>query len=147
MRFLTPVLLLLSSTLIAQASDEEDVIATMQKTFNGMAAHDGAIIAATMLADARLYSVREGGSATGTTAEEFIGRIASTKGALLERFTGPPRVLLRGRMAQVWGEYEFLRDGKFSHCGVDSASLIKTADGWKIATLAYTVETHGCKGQ
>jgi hypothetical protein len=50
-------------------------------------------------------------------------------------------------MAQVWGDYEFFRDGKFGHCGVDSASLFKTAEGWKIATIVYTVETTGCKNQ
>jgi hypothetical protein len=38
-------------------------------------------------------------------------------------------------MAQVWGEYESLRHGKFSHCGVDSMSLFKTAEGWKIAAI------------
>ena len=37
-------------------------------------------------------------------------------------------------------------DGKFSHCGIDSVSLFKTADGWKVATIAYTMETSGCKG-
>ena len=50
-------------------------------------------------------------------------------------------------MAQVWGEYEFLRDGKFNHCGVDTASVFRTASGWKIASLSYTTETKGCPGQ
>ncbi|HUJ50560.1 MAG TPA: hypothetical protein VLW25_10185, partial [Bryobacteraceae bacterium] len=81
------------------------------------------------------------------TGDEFINGIASAKGDLLERFTSRPQVSIRGRMAQVWGEYEFLRDGKFNHCGVDSVSLLKTAEGWKIATIVYTSETIGCKGQ
>jgi hypothetical protein len=48
-------------------------------------------------------------------------------------------------MAQVWGEHEFLRAGKFTHCGIDSVSLFKTSEGWKIAAITYTVETTGCK--
>ncbi len=45
------------------------------------------------------------------------------------------------------GEYEFVRDGKFSHCGVDSVSLFKSAEGWKIATIVYTMEITGCKAR
>jgi hypothetical protein len=29
-------------------------------------------------------------------------------------------------------------DEKYSHCGVDVFMLVKTADGWKISTLADT---------
>ena len=133
--------------LFAQTSDEKEAIATVQKTFNAMAAHDAAMIRGTMLPDARLYAVRDLGAPSSTTVDDFASQIASLKGDLLERFTGPPSVSIRGRMVQVWGEYEFLRDGKFNHCGVDSVSLLKTAEGWKIATIVYTAETAGCKGQ
>jgi hypothetical protein len=44
------------------------------------------------------------------------------------------------------GEYEFIRDGKFRHCGIDSFTLFKTDQGWKVATIVYTAETTGCKG-
>jgi hypothetical protein len=44
------------------------------------------------------------------------------------------------------GEYEFIRDGKFDHCSVDSVNVFKVAKGWKIAAIAYTSETTGCKG-
>jgi len=133
--------------LFAQTSDEKDAIATVQKTFDAMAAHDGAAIRATMLADARLYAVRNESAPASTSVDDFANQIESLKGDLLERFTGRPSVSIRGRMAQVWGEYEFLRDGKFNHCGVDSVSFLKTAEGWKIATIVYTSETIGCKGQ
>ena len=146
MRTTMALLLLALSVLHAQTSEEKDVIAAVQKTFDGMAAHDAAMIRATMLPDVRLYSIRSDGSPVSRSGEEFSTQIAAAKGDLLERFIGNPAVSIRGRMAQVWGEYEFLRDGKFTHCGVDSVSLLKTAEGWKIATIVYTVETTGCKG-
>lgn len=146
MRLLIAIALLFLP-LFAQTSDEKEAIAAVQKTFNAMAAHDAAMIRATMLPDARLYAVRDQGAPTSTTLDDFASQIASIKGDLLERFTSRPSVSIRGRMAQVWGEYEFLRDGKFNHCGVDSVSLLKTAEGWKIATIVYTSETSGCKGQ
>ncbi len=147
MRFFKSLPLFLLIPLFAQTSDEKDAIATVQKTFNAMAAHDAATIRASMLPDARLYSVRNEAAPASTAVDDFANQIAALKGDLLERFTARPSVSIRGRMAQVWGEYEFLRDGKFNHCGVDSVSLLKTAEGWKIATIVYTSETSGCKGQ
>ena len=148
MRLLTTVLLLAWIPLIAEPSDEKDALDTVQKTFNGMAAHDAAMIRSTLLPDARLYSVLDAGApGASTSGENFASRISAIKENLLERFTQKPNVSIHGRIAQVWGEYEFLRDGKFGHCGVDSFSLLKTADGWKIATIVYTMETAGCKGR
>lgn len=142
------ILLLTLPPLFAQTSDEKDAVAAAQKLFDGMASHDAAAIRFSALADAKLFSVREEGApAAGTAVADFANQIASIKDGLLERFTGQPTVLIRGRMAQVWGEYEFLRNGKFGHCGVDSFSLFKTAEGWKIVTIVYTAETTGCKGQ
>lgn len=104
-----------------------------------------------MLPDARIYALREtaeeAGLHTGIDLADMVSQILADKSALLERFTSPPHVLVHGRIAQVWGEYEFTRDGKFHHCGVDSASLFKTASGWKIATIVYTAEKAGCRGQ
>lgn len=146
MRLLAALLLFAAVPSFPQPAAEKDALAAAQKLFDGMAAHDAAGIRALLLPDARLYSVRNDAAPVATTGEDFAARLAAAKGELLERFTGPPAVSIRGRMAQVWGEYEFLRDGKFTHCGVDTFTLFKTADGWKVASLAYTMETTGCKG-
>jgi hypothetical protein len=82
-----------------------------------------------------------------TEQHGLLSRIASMPGTLLERFTARPRVSIRNRIAQLWAEYEFLHDGKFTHCGIDTATLFKTPEGWKIASLVYTTETTGCKGR
>jgi hypothetical protein len=140
------ICLLLAGLLHAETADEKDARAAVEKLFAGMAAHDEAMIRSVSLPDARLYAIRDTGQPTSGTLDDFAKRIAGMKGDLLERFTSEPRVLVRGKMAQVWGEYEFVRDGKFDHCGVDSVSVFKTAEGWKIAAIAYTSETTGCKG-
>lgn len=142
MRLLISVLVALLP-LAAETSDEKDVLATVQKTFDGMAANDAVKILATMTADARLYGVRNG-APYAMPAEQWANRIASIKSQLIERFTKAPTVSIHGEIANVWGEYEFLRDGKFGHCGVDSFNLLKTAEGWKVATILDTEETTGC---
>jgi len=143
MRLLT-TLLIATFLLPAQTSGEKDVIGVVQKIFDAIAAHDGEMIRAAMLADARIYLVRESGVSSSTALADMITQVSNGKAPMLERFTSTPKVLVRGRIAQVWGEYEFLIDGKFSHCGVDTATLFKTAEGWKISTLSYTVERTGC---
>lgn len=130
---------------VAQSPEEKEIVAVVQKLFDGMAAHDEAIIRSTMLPEARLYSVRGEGAPSAIALDGWVKGIAGSPSAFLERFTGRPAVTIRGRMAQLWGEYEFLRGGKFSHCGVDTVTLIKTSEGWKIAVLAFTMETAGCK--
>lgn len=147
MRLIVAVLALGTASLCAQSSDEKDAVATVQKTFDGMAAHNADAIRSTLLADARIYFVRDTGAPASISGDEFVTRISSAKGEIVERFIGQPAVSIRGRMAQVWGEYEFLRNGKFSHCGVDSVSLLKADGGWKIAAIVYTAETTGCKGR
>jgi len=143
MRLFT-ILLLAAFSLPAQTSDEKDVAGVVQKVFDALAAHDGDMIRAVMLPDARIYLVRETGAASSTSLADMAASVSNGKVPMLERFTSPAKVLVRNRIAQVWGEYEFLLDGKFSHCGVDTATLFKTADGWKISTLSYTVERTGC---
>ncbi len=146
MRLLISCLLFLMLPLFGQATDEKDAIAATQKMFDAMAAHDAAALRAMLLPGARLFSVRDERPPAGTAGEDFATQIGALAVPIVERFTAAPKVSLRGRMAQVWGEYEFLRDGKFTHCGVDSFNLFKTAEGWKIAAISYTTETSGCKG-
>jgi len=144
MRKIIPLFFVLAPV-FAQGSDQKDVLTAVQKLFDAMAARDAAAIRATSVADARLYSLRNDGPG-GTSIEDFANRIASSKEEVLERFTGKPMVMVSGAIAQVWSEYEFLQGGKFHHCGVDTATLFKTPAGWKIAALAFTRETTGCKG-
>lgn len=102
---LTSVLLAaaIPALLCGATAEEEQVVAVVQKVFDGIAAHDGALILSTMLPDARLTSVRDDGTPASISATEMSSRISSAKGALLERFTAAPRVLIRGRIAQLWG--------------------------------------------
>ena len=139
-------IVLFSAILFAQPAEEKDALAAVQKLFDAMKAHDGAAIRAATLPNARFYAFRDAGEPVSTAVEDFSSRIGSMQEDLIERFTAPPKLLIHGKIAQVWGDYEFLRDGKFDHCGIDSVSLFKTAGGWKIASIAYTSETSGCKG-
>ena len=51
-----------------------------------------------------------------------------------------PTVLVSGPVAMVWLPYDFYQDLKWSHCGVDIFTLIKTGGSWRIATVVWSVE-------
>lgn len=49
-----------------------------------------------------------------------------------------------GNLAHVWTPYEFYTDGKFSHCGANSFTLVYTDESWKIFNLIDSVRIGSC---
>jgi hypothetical protein len=139
--------LLMLFPLVAQTADEKEIVAVVQKVFAGMAANDSTMILGAMTPDAHLYGVRPTGEPYSMPATDWAGRLAASKSKFDEHFTKTPTVTVHQTIANVWGEYDFLRDGKFGHCGVDSFNLIKTASGWKVAAIFDTEESTGCAAQ
>jgi hypothetical protein len=135
----------------AEASDREAILAAMDKAF--AAVHSG--IAddwrAIQLAEGTTLSFRAGPTDDAeklemriANNEQFISDLKPDGHEYTERWTGEPTILIRSPIAVIWGEYEFLIDGEFSHCGVDSADLVKIDGEWKIANFMWTVEKEDC---
>jgi hypothetical protein len=116
---------------------------TVQKLFEAVLHKDAATATALFTPDAMLYSLRPDGTAAGMSAPKWIERMAASKDQWQERIYNPKQ-LEQGPIAQVWAEYDFHLAGKFSHCGIDSISLLKTATGWKIASISDTREKTNC---
>jgi hypothetical protein len=74
---------------------------------------------------------------------EFAGIVSRQPEAPVERMWAP-HVVVHDPIAMVWTPYDFYLGGTFSHCGVDGFSLVRTADGWKIAGIIFTRETEAC---
>jgi hypothetical protein len=49
-------------------------------------------------------------------------------------------VRVQDRVAQVWMPYDLYVGDKWSHCGVDTFTLMKSDGRWRIAALIYTIE-------
>jgi hypothetical protein len=63
--------------------------------------------------------------------------------------TGPSTFTERGfdatarvqdRVAQVWVPYDLYIGDKWSHCGVDTFTMMKVDGRWRVASLIYTIE-------
>jgi hypothetical protein len=136
-----PGLLLAICCLSRAASD--DPAATVQRLFDAMSTHNVDAARALFTPEAALLAVRADGTAAVTPHEQWLSHLASSKDQWLERMWNP-KVLEHGSIAVVWAEYDFHLNGKFTHCGVDSVDLLKTATGWKISGISFTRETSGC---
>jgi hypothetical protein len=66
-------------------------------------------------------------------------RVTAVGGRYTERGFRP-EVRISGPLAMVWLPYDFYLDGKWSHCGVDAFTLLKSDGGWRIATVVWSVE-------
>ncbi len=141
------ICLVFSPSVASAQSEEKAVIAAVQSFFDAMAEHDTSAARAVLMPEGQLFSVRGKGEdviVRTTKHLVFLQQFAGMNEDLLERMWNP-QVLIHRRIATLWTEYDFHRNGKFSHCGVDSFSLIKTDEGWKIVGAVYTVERTGCK--
>jgi len=149
---LTLFLLLLQAGYVnADSSEREAILAVMDKAFAAVRSLEPDDWRAIQLAEGTTLSFRQHpGGQPGelemriSNNEEFIADLEPDGYENIERWTEEPTVLIRGPIAVVWGEYEFWIDGEFSHCGVDSADLVKTGGEWKLANFMWTVEKERC---
>ncbi|MBI4622079.1 MAG: nuclear transport factor 2 family protein [Verrucomicrobia bacterium] len=126
----------------ANAGERKSVLDVVQRFFDTMAAKDVDGARAVLLPDGQYYAVRDdpgGFVLRRRTHEEYLAGLATGKDRPLERMWDAT-VMVHDRIAMVWTPYDFHRNGKFSHSGIDVFTLVKTDGGWKIAGLAFTVE-------
>lgn len=77
------------------------------------------------------------------TASDMLGMIGGSTEKFLERMWNP-MVSLHGNLAVVQTPYDFYIDGKFSHCGIDVFTLLRTPSGWRVAAMAWTTQASPC---
>jgi hypothetical protein len=126
--------------------DRQGAIAVATKLFEAMRAKNAEAIRNLFMPEGQLVAIdkpRTGGGLSTTrvfTAASFAKTIAEAKAPEFIEKMPQPQVEIFGDMALVFGQYTFHVGDKFSHCGTNSFHLVRTADGWKIANAASTLE-------
>ena len=77
------------------------------------------------------------------TDVQFLSGLSRGSERLLERMWAP-KALLYGTLAEVHAPYDFHIDGRFSHCGTDIFTFMRTAEGWRVVGIQYTTQRTGC---
>jgi len=135
----------------SKADERGEILDLMERAFDAVASRNPDDMRAIQLAEGTSLSFRPHPNGQ---AGELEMRMSSNEALVasdvddgrrfLERWTGEPVVMIRGPLAAVWGEYEFLIDGKFSHCGIDSVDVARVDGEWKIVNWSWTVEKEHC---
>lgn len=131
----------------ASAADRDAVIAAVQSLFDAMRTRDTVALRAGFTPGAQLVAIRTVAGAPARLQTQplaaFMTSIGRAPEELIERMWDP-RVEIAGDLASLWAPYDFRIGANFSHCGHDAVHLVRTAEGWKVAGITYTVITTGC---
>lgn len=150
MKKITFLLLMLTWMGAAQslhAQPQLEIEAVVQQFLDAISTRDTTEFRATMLPEALVVSTsmrdgKPGYSARGVDAD--VKMLSREGPALLER-AWEPEIRIDGLIATVWTRYDFHVDGAFSHCGTDAFQLVRTDEGWRIASVIYSIETDANK--
>ena len=129
-------------------SEEAAVKAVIESLFDGMRAKNAGQVGAVFSENAIMQTIEtmgETGVIKAGSVADFVRGIGSLPAdtRLDERILNY-QINIDGPMATAWTPYEFYRNDKFSHCGVNSFQLVKMAEGWKIVYIIDTRRTDGC---
>ena len=123
-----------------QDPDARDlVLALAEEALAAISAEDKERFAGLLLDETVTYRVAERDGEVSVAARTPEVRAADVwDDDLLERGFDA-QVMVEGRIGMVWLPYDFYVNGELSHCGVDVFTMLETADGWRIASLSWTV--------
>lgn len=132
-----------AQTLSEAAADTVAVIEAARSLLDAISARDTALARAVSTPDMQMRSTAPAGAPTqdapAMSLDEFLDILTRPGPAFVERMWDP-QVRIRGRIADVWTPYDFWADGELSHCGVDAFQLVRTEDGWRVASVVWTIE-------
>ncbi|SEP65210.1 nuclear transport factor 2 family protein [Flavobacterium urocaniciphilum] len=125
-----------------QKEQENQIKQSISVFFEGLQTGDTLKIQTICHKDMKLQSIMEKnavGKLTFETNEEFYKSISSIpKNMKLEERLLSYNIQIDGTMAQVWTPYEFYIDGKLSHIGTNSFTLLLENNIWKIVHIIDT---------
>ena len=140
--------LIFGNTSVQAQTAPAEVRAVVDQLFTGMKTGDSSLVARSFTADATLQSVSLAADGKVKAHKDGIGGFVKAVGTphqeMWDERIYDLKIQIDGPMATVWAPYKFYLGEKFSHCGVNAFTLIKTESGWKIADITDTRRKEGC---
>jgi len=151
-RWLGLVLLLLALPLIGMALESAQDLAAPQgvdeptaiervwvELFAAMQARDGAAALAQLGAETPIVRVADDGTVARSTGGDFAATLSTMEFAPRETVTGAVEIDIDGALATARVPYAFHRGETYSNCGVNHFYLARSAAGWRLAAIVYSV--------
>jgi len=128
---------------LSSNAQKQEVQKSIELFFEGFHQRDSTKIKLVCSDKMVLQSISEstikGNKLSDESAKEFYKSIASIPSTVkFQEKILSYNIQLDGSMAHVWAPYEFYLNDKFSHSGVNTFTLFKEKDSWKIIYLIDT---------
>lgn len=141
--------LLITISNFGTAQGQEAAIrATVDRLFDGMRSGDSTALRSVFAPQSVLTSISFNAQDSVITlqgkTEEFIAAVAKPHPEKWDERIYEVKMMVDGPMAMVWAPYKFYLGEKFSHCGVNMFTMIKTRQGWKISAITDTRRKTDC---
>jgi len=121
-------------------SDEASVLATVDAALAAISDEDMVAFTDLMIDEAVISAVVERDGVVRYSARTRAGERTRTLSQNIVERGFDVEVRISGGLATAWVPYDLYIDGEWSHCGIDAFTLLRTPAGWRIASLAYSVE-------
>lgn len=132
-------------------ADETAIEQVMKQYHAAILAHDGSALSGLFLPDANLWlnvltdSAYAGAQAKSPTAQKVrvgsyrdFAKLVSTTPKNFDPEHSNVVIHTDGTIAAVYFDFVFNVDGKANNRGSETWQLVKTADGWRIASIVYS---------
>ncbi|MCJ8208795.1 nuclear transport factor 2 family protein [Mucilaginibacter sp. RS28] len=134
---------------LAQSTEQDGIRKTINTLFDAMKKGDSTLLRTTFHKSAVLHTIsaqKDGTVLLGNKEriDDFAKAVGTPHTQVWDERITITDIKIDGDLASVWVPYKFYLGGNYSHCGVDSFQLMKTADGWKIIYLVDTRRKDKC---
>lgn len=141
--------MLATQVLFAQqpGSVNEDVKRVVERLFVGMRKGDSAMVSSTFskgLVMQTVADVRGKIEVKSSDPSGFLKFVGTPHKEIYDERITFDRIQVDGDLANVWTSYKFYVGDKFSHCGVNSMTLVKEEGAWKILYIIDTRRKENC---
>ena len=137
-----------ASSLLSAQSAADSVRQVVNQFFIAMRATDTAQLRNLMTPSVIFQTVKSASDGTSVpvheSVNEFLKTIASLKPGQADEQIEIASVNMEGALASVWAPYQFYFNNKFSHCGVNSFTLIRSGGHWRIHLIIDTRQKINC---
>jgi hypothetical protein len=139
----------ITTTLFSQEKIESEKRVILEKVnlfFQSLEKQDTALYTSLFMPGSQGWSVRVRNDSVIYNSWHHTDRVKRllNPAAIVQEKVLSYEIMVHEQLAMAWVPYTLSISGKFSHCGVDLFTFIKTEQGWKINSVTYTVEPNGC---
>lgn len=128
-------------------TEKESVKKVITRFFDGMRKGDSSMVNESLSRGVIMQTIAEIQGKTVVRSSDvkgFLTFVATPHSEIFDERITFDQVLIDSKLASVWTNYKFYLGEKFSHCGVNSFTLVKEDEGWKISHIIDTRRKLNC---